>query len=260
MTMLKRLLPTSRLLSPLLPPSKSPTMLMRPNIPRRMSAASRESDRDNYGTGSASDPDSDHSSRISARIGPSSPILPKNGEPGPSNVTLDTPPNESTNCAGSGSAEGSVQGGLAASLAPDDHHSAFYSLHSAPGEAKARFRASVQRLIRLRHLAASAGPGSEPGVDPRKVTKEYDHIIADCHIDVIDYGSTHVKMREFDNKGFLTFLETSSRRKEDWAKVRWINIKGIDWKVIKALSMVYRQFLFLFRVLTAALIGVALFT
>lgn len=103
----------------------------------------------------------------------------------------------------------------------------------------ARFRSSVQRLIRLKHLAATSTPGSEPGVDVRRDHPEYNHIAADCQIDVIDYGSDKVDFRQFDNQGFLGFLETSLRRKEDWAKVRWINVKGIDWKIIKALTLVY---------------------
>lgn len=205
-------------------------MMMRPNIPRRMSSTSQGSSRESFGTGSDGDPDSDHSSRISNRIGPSSPLLGgggRDGEPGPSTKPTTSPEPNLT-------PPGADQ--------LDDHHSAFYSSHSAPG-ANARFRASVQRLIRLRHLAEASGPGSEPGVDPRRDGKEYDHIVADCHIDVIDYGATKVEMREYDNKGFLSFLDTSLRQKADWAKVRWINIKGIDWKIIKALSLVYREFL-----------------
>ncbi|KAG8881955.1 hypothetical protein FRB98_004051 [Tulasnella sp. 332] len=229
-TMLRKFLPTFR---HLLPPPTPRKMMSRPNIPRRMSNASQGSSQRGFGTGSDSDPDSDHSSRISHRIGPSSPVLGKNGGPDPSKPTLTTSPEPSTP---PGGAEGSAAPSM---LLPDDHHSAFYSSHSASAS-NARFRSSVQRLIRLRHLAETRGPGSEPGVDPRRDGKEYDHITADCHIDVIDYGTEKMEMQEYDNKGFLKFLDTSLRQKADWAKVRWINIKGIDWKIIKALTLVYR--------------------
>lgn len=97
--------------------------------------------------------------------------------------------------------------------------------------------------MKLKHLAAATLPGSEPGINPSRDGPEYDHIVADCHVDVIDYGTSKAEMREFDNKGFLDFLQANLREKEDWAKVRWINIKGIDWKIIKALSLVYGEFL-----------------
>lgn len=108
----------------------------------------------------------------------------------------------------------------------------------------ARFRASAQRLIRMRRLTAASIPGAEPGVDAVRDSSEYDHITADCQIDVIDYGQTKSCFREFDNKGFLTFLSTVGKGKDDWAKVRWINVKGMDWSIIKALSLVYGALIF----------------
>ncbi|KIO26588.1 hypothetical protein M407DRAFT_74306 [Tulasnella calospora MUT 4182] len=111
------------------------------------------------------------------------------------------------------------------------------SAHSRTGSA--RFRASAQRLIRMRRLAAASQPGAEPGVDAVRDSQEYDHIKADCQIDVIDYGQEKSSFREFDNKGFLRYLSTVGKGKDDWAKVRWINIKGMDWSIIKALSLIY---------------------
>lgn len=116
--------------------------------------------------------------------------------------------------------------------------SAFHSTHSLTGSA--RFRASAQRLIRLRRINASQ-PGSEPGVDPVRDESAYEHITAHCRIDVVDYGHDKVKFMEYDNKGFLAFLAAVGKGKDDWATVRWINVKGIDWGIIKALSLVYGE-------------------
>lgn len=116
------------------------------------------------------------------------------------------------------------------------------STHSRTGTA--RFRASAQRLIRMRRLAAASIPGGEPGVDAVRDSPEYDHITADCQIDVIEYGQEKSCFREFDNKGFLKYLSAVGKGKDDWAKVRWINVKGMDWSIIKALSLVYGALIF----------------
>lgn len=91
----------------------------------------------------------------------------------------------------------------------------------------------------MRRIAAASQPGAEPGVDAVRDSPEYDHIKADCQIDVIEYGQEKSSFREFDNKGFLRYLSTVGKGKDDWAKVRWINVKGMDWSIIKALSLVY---------------------
>ena len=116
--------------------------------------------------------------------------------------------------------------------------SLFHSTHSLTGSA--RFKASAERLIRLRRIG-SLQPGSEPGVDPLRDSGEYDHIVADTRVDVIDYGHERVEFKEFNNKGLLAFLANMGKSKDDWATVRWINVKGIDWGIIKALSLVYGE-------------------
>ncbi|KAG9015241.1 hypothetical protein FRB90_004861 [Tulasnella sp. 427] len=92
----------------------------------------------------------------------------------------------------------------------------FGSTHSLTGSA--RFRASAQRLIRMRRIAAASQPGAEPGVDAVRDSPEYDHIRANCHIDVIEYGQERSSFHEFDNKGFLQYLSSVGKAKDDWAK------------------------------------------
>lgn len=82
-------------------------------------------------------------------------------------------------------------------------------------------------------------PGSEPGVDPKRDSDEYAHITADCRVDVIDYSRDKVATQELDNNGIISLLAQNGRSRPSWAKVRWINIKGIDWAVIRTLSLTY---------------------
>lgn len=87
-------------------------------------------------------------------------------------------------------------------------------------------------------------PGSEPGVDPRRDSDEYAHITANCQVDVIDYSRDKVATQELDNNGIINLLTQNGRNRPSWAKVRWINIKGIDWSVIRTLSLTYGTWLF----------------
>ncbi|KAG8896963.1 hypothetical protein FRC00_004983, partial [Tulasnella sp. 408] len=82
-------------------------------------------------------------------------------------------------------------------------------------------------------------PGSEPGVDPKRDSDEYAHITADCRVDVIDYSRDKVANQVLDNQGIISLLTQNGRSRPSWAKVRWINIKGIDWAVIRTLSLTY---------------------
>jgi hypothetical protein len=86
--------------------------------------------------------------------------------------------------------------------------------------------------------------GAEPGVDPRRITAEatYSHMINPCRIEVVDYSAirnTHSLMSKED---FIDLMNTDlpgPPQKPPWAKVRWINICGLSWDVIKALSIAY---------------------
>ncbi len=69
--------------------------------------------------------------------------------------------------------------------------------------------------------------------------EEFRHLVAQCQIDVIEYGKDKASFEEFDNQGLADFLKLRGRQKADWATVRWINVRGIDWEVIKSLTAVY---------------------
>ena len=129
---------------------------------------------------------------------------------------------------------------------------------------KEKFRASVRKVIAVNALrrATSNGlsilmengmyVGAEPGVDPRRMTAEatYSHMINPCRIEIVDYSAirnTHFMMSKDE------FIDLMGSRdspdpplKPPWAKVRWINLCGLSWDVIKAVSIAYGALFFLF--------------
>lgn len=113
--------------------------------------------------------------------------------------------------------------------------------------------------------------GAEPGVNPRSglARAEYGHFKERCVIDIIDYDAENVEFRRLSNEGMLDFLNGKKGRSGDDghggksdgneggrtpegvpgdkqslpanAKVRWINIGGIDWEVLSLLAIRYSE-------------------
>lgn len=108
-----------------------------------------------------------------------------------------------------------------------------------------RFRSAVRKVVAMHRLAANVGPvGREPGVDPRRaaVQLEYGHIKQRCTIEVTDYSSLRHTSRIMNNEEFSEFINND--RRESWAKVRWINVGGLDWSVISALALAYGAYIY----------------
>ena len=116
---------------------------------------------------------------------------------------------------------------------------------------KDRFRAAVRKIIIMHKSATSfAKPrtdvGAEPGVDPRRASADalYSGIRQDCDIEVIDYSAVRCSIRHMTNGEFSSLMQNpDSSKKEAWVKVRWINIGGLSWDVIKTLSIKYGKWL-----------------
>jgi len=89
-------------------------------------------------------------------------------------------------------------------------------------------------------------PGQEPGIDTSDPAPPYnygssvgpDRSQADklsqlCEITVVDYSSDNMRSYILDNGNLEEFLEQPI---EEWSMVRWINVNGLSWDVIRALG------------------------
>jgi len=116
---------------------------------------------------------------------------------------------------------------------------------------KEKFRVIVRKIMSMHRgtsmlLAGGERVGAEPGVDPRRpaVDAAYRHIREDnCEIEIMDYSAVRSTTRTMKNAEFINFMNTATDDglppRESWVKVRWINIGGMDWEVIKAVSIRY---------------------
>ncbi|KAG6817572.1 hypothetical protein H0H87_006949 [Tephrocybe sp. NHM501043] len=108
-----------------------------------------------------------------------------------------------------------------------------------------RFRGAVRKVMALHRGTSylSVGRiGAEPGVNPRRASASllYGHIHQDCVIEVIDYSSVRSSAGRMTNAEFINLLDDpAASERESWVKVRWINIGGLSWDVIKAVSIKY---------------------
>ena len=86
------------------------------------------------------------------------------------------------------------------------------------------------------------GPGAEPGVDVRKDSAylNFGHIRQNCLIEIADYSSIRSSFGRMTNVEFINFLDNAqASEREPWVKVRWINVGGISWDVIRSLALKY---------------------
>ncbi|KAF7359898.1 Magnesium-like protein [Mycena venus] len=108
-----------------------------------------------------------------------------------------------------------------------------------------RFRCAVRKVIALHRgtkILSQRGAGAGPGVDPRRATAdaEYGGIRQECVIDVADYSAVRTSFRRMTNREFVELMDDAqASARESWVKVRWINIGGMSWDVIKAVSLRY---------------------
>jgi len=111
-----------------------------------------------------------------------------------------------------------------------------------------RFRAAVRKVMAMHRgttiLGNIGGIGAEPGIDPRRpaVDAIYNYIQQDCEIEIMDYSAIRNTTRRMNNAEFVKFMDVDSPDpppRDPWVKVRWINIGGVSWDVIKALSIKY---------------------
>ncbi|RIA94690.1 hypothetical protein C1645_759310 [Glomus cerebriforme] len=101
-----------------------------------------------------------------------------------------------------------------------------------------RFKAITKKVIAVQRLLSADklfSSEQDPGIDPKSAV-DYD-IHSRCKIFCIDYNeNTALKPQELTNKSLEDFLK---KERPSESKVRWINVDGISWDVIKALSIHY---------------------
>ena len=108
-----------------------------------------------------------------------------------------------------------------------------------------RFRMSVRKVMRLTKTSSylsGKGPGAEPGIDVHKdsAVLDFGHIRQNCLIEIADYSSVRSSFGRMTNREFISFLEDpAASEREHWVKVRWINVGGISWDVVRALALKY---------------------
>jgi hypothetical protein len=114
---------------------------------------------------------------------------------------------------------------------------------------KERFRVLVRRVMFMNRgtsLLSGLGEhiGAEPGINPRRPSAEmhYGHIHEECIIEIMDYSAVRSSSGRMTNEEFIGFLnDPKASESEPWVKVRWINVGGISWDVIKAISLKYGE-------------------
>ncbi|KAG9078295.1 hypothetical protein FS749_009724 [Ceratobasidium sp. UAMH 11750] len=108
-----------------------------------------------------------------------------------------------------------------------------------------RFRALVNKVINrnrafaaIREVAQSAS--LEQGIDPRSASAErrFGSQLTKCAIEVTHYSESRCRTASFSNAELVRWLgDNFPQRRSN--EVRWINIGGISWDVIKALAIRY---------------------
>ncbi|GAW03527.1 magnesium -like protein [Lentinula edodes] len=109
-----------------------------------------------------------------------------------------------------------------------------------------QFRVAVSKVIAMNRTSTmftSLGAGAEPGVDPRHYNAElrYRGIRQPCEIRIMDYSSVSMKSGSMSNIQLVNMLnDPQVSERPSWAKVRWIDVGGISWDVLKALAIKYK--------------------
>ena len=108
-----------------------------------------------------------------------------------------------------------------------------------------RGRANTNIAYGAEEMGRATGwePGQEPGLDTSDPAPPYSHgeghagpaseLQQHCEITVVDYSQDEILQFNLDNGNLEEFLQ---QPKEDWAAVRWINVNGLSWDVIKILG------------------------
>ncbi|KAJ7185215.1 hypothetical protein C8R46DRAFT_881651 [Mycena filopes] len=118
---------------------------------------------------------------------------------------------------------------------------------SNPRAAIDRFRGAVRKVIALHRgatvlTATRRAAGAEPGIDPNSAAADlqFGGIKQECVIEVVDYSAVRTSFGRMTNEEFIALMnDARASERDSWVKVRWINIAGLSWDVVKAVSIKY---------------------
>jgi hypothetical protein len=95
---------------------------------------------------------------------------------------------------------------------------------------------AVQRLQKGAQIQYTGGIAAEPGLDYK--TMDIEGFNGPTEVMVVDYcarrPSIPMKMKLYED--IKDYLEVA---RPQWSKVRWINVCGLNWPVIKLLAIKY---------------------
>lgn len=102
-----------------------------------------------------------------------------------------------------------------------------------------RFRYNAQRVIAANRVkSVKRTPGESPGIDlSRSYNKTFEKLISQVTVTCTDYSADKVVVKEgLDNSNLAAFLEVP---RPEFSKVRWLNVQGLSFDVIKMLALHY---------------------
>eukprot|EP00835_Amoeboradix_gromovi_P004534 NODE_358_length_10198_cov_0.265076.p2 type:complete len:437 gc:universal NODE_358_length_10198_cov_0.265076:139-1449(+) len=111
-----------------------------------------------------------------------------------------------------------------------------------------KLRPFIRKVIQLNRLGKQSSPITDsddydlpeehlgsPGVDVNMSDPILEAINMDCQITVFDYDAHECEMMQCDN----CTLEKAIQNRPPYSKVRWVNVDGISYDVIKILTIKY---------------------
>ncbi|KAJ3016456.1 hypothetical protein HKX48_004031 [Thoreauomyces humboldtii] len=99
-------------------------------------------------------------------------------------------------------------------------------LESLKGDGKAKARRSLRT------------PGAAPGVDVRRPQPELEALFSgEAQIRITDYCATRCESHDLSRSALAEFLQ---RKRPDWVKCRWIDVKGLNYQCIGTLAAHYK--------------------
>ncbi|KAJ1308494.1 hypothetical protein OPQ81_004198 [Rhizoctonia solani] len=110
---------------------------------------------------------------------------------------------------------------------------------------KDKFRSLVNKVINRRRACIAIREGVprahsiDQGADPRNQRSDlrFGSRLTKCAIEVTHYSETRCQTISYDNAGLVNLLNGDGLTKLKNGEVRWINVAGISWDVVKELAI-----------------------